>query len=300
MPHSQFLLKKGFSRELEMFPQIIEFGRKKNNTIHLDSFTPVTSSELIIYYVVEGKFEWCINKKHYVLYPGDTALIIPGDEIGGSKCYFDIGTIIWLKLGVVDATQGSNLLLGEWSKLSETEKFTISKILMNNNLPVIKVKNIANAYLELRREIKDQEIGFVSRVNQLIDSLIITICRESTRQSDSGRDFPKTFLRLEEELRKNLSHQWTVDEMAALMGLGTTAFTEKVKAYSGFSPLQYLINLRVTEAIKLLKRKDFNITEIALETGFYSSQHFSTTFKKLTGHSPGEFRKSSLQVLNNN
>jgi AraC-like DNA-binding protein len=82
--------------------------------------------------------------------------------------------------------------------------------------------------------------------------------------------------------------------MAAIVGLGTTALTEKVKNYSGFSPLNYLINIRISEAIKMLKRPDLNVTDIALDTGFYSSQHFSTTFKKLTGYTPSEFRKKNL------
>ena len=63
-------------------------------------------------------------------------------------------------------------------------------------------------------------------------------------------------MKLEQTLRENLSHQWTVEEMAALVGLGTTAFSEKVKSYTGFSPLNYLINIRISEAIKLLKRPE--------------------------------------------
>jgi len=82
--------------------------------------------------------------------------------------------------------------------------------------------------------------------------------------------------------------------MAALVGLGATAFNEKVKSFTGFSPINYLINIRISEAIKLLKRPDGNVTDIALDTGFYSSQHFSTTFKKLTGYTPSEFRKNNL------
>jgi AraC-like DNA-binding protein len=82
--------------------------------------------------------------------------------------------------------------------------------------------------------------------------------------------------------------------MAALVGLGTTAFSDKVKNYTGFSPLNYLINIRISEAIRLLKKADVNVTDIALDTGFYSSQHFSTTFKKLTGYTPSQFRKNNL------
>lgn len=47
--------------------------------------------------------------------------------------------------------------------------------------------------------------------------------------------------------------------MAAMVSLGTTTFTQKVKKFTGFSPLNYLINIRISEAIKLLKRDDINL-----------------------------------------
>jgi len=123
--------------------------------------------------------------------------------------------------------------------------------------------------------------------------LLILTARQFIHQSHSQRDFPGTFMKLEQELRKNLAHPWSVEDMAALVGLGTTAFTEKVKSFTGFSPLNYLINIRISEAIKLLKQTDDNLTAISLNTGFYSSQHFSTTFRKLTGYTPSQFRKDN-------
>ncbi|MEO6232487.1 MAG: AraC family transcriptional regulator, partial [Ferruginibacter sp.] len=121
----------------------------------------------------------------------------------------------------------------------------------------------------------------------------ILLTRQLTRQKNSGRDFPKTFMKLDEALRQDISHQWTVDEMAAIVGLGNTLFNDTVKSYTGFTPLNYLINIRVSEATRLLKKKHVSIINIALDTGFNSSQHFSTTFKKLTGFTPGEFRKNN-------
>jgi AraC-like DNA-binding protein len=156
------------------------------------------------------------------------------------------------------------------------------------------VKEVGQLFQNLQAEFVNQEIGYMARVNQLIDELFILTARQLTRQNNSRRDFPQTFMKLEQSLRANLSHQWTLEEMAALVGLGTTAFSEKVKNYTGFSPLNYLINIRISEAIKLLKRRDVHVTDIALDVGFYSSQHFATTFKKLTGYTPSDFRKKHI------
>ncbi|HEY0740467.1 MAG TPA: AraC family transcriptional regulator [Chryseosolibacter sp.] len=288
---NQFALQQGHSRELDMFSHIVEFTLAKNNTIHLESFPVTTSENFQIYYVIDGKFEWIINQKHYVLYPGDLAIILPGQELGGSNRYLDIGTFIKLefKVAMLDSANGINL--GDWSNLTESERITVGRILLINNMSVLKTKEAGDVLYEMRSEVLNQEIGYLTRVNVLLDTLLIIIARQSTRQANSRRDFPGTFALLEQALRKNLAHQWTVEEMAAHVGLGTTAFTEKVKTYTGFSPLNYLINIRISESIKLLKKADINVTQIALETGFYSSQHFSTTFKKLTGYTPGDFRK---------
>jgi AraC-like DNA-binding protein len=288
---NQFSLLKESSRDLELFPHIKEFALTKNSTIQLDSFTISASDVIRIYCVVDGKFEWIVNQRFHTLYPGDIALVLPGQEIGGAKGFLDIGTLFRLFIQVDNVKLGTGIILGSWSSISESERLTIGNILFLNKTPVLKIKEAVTILCKIRSEIMSQEIGHITRVNHLVDSLLIAVARQSTLQADSRRDFPKTFMKLERTLRSNLSHQWTVEEMAALFGLGTTSFTEKVKNHTGFSPMNYLINIRISEAIKLLKRGDVNFTNIALETGFYSSQHFSTTFKKLTGYTPGQFRK---------
>ena len=159
-----------------------------------------------------------------------------------------------------------------------------------------KFTEASHIFKSIQSELLDQEIGFQARVNHLLDEIFIHIARKFSRRSSPVRDFPSSFMKLEHELRGDLSHQWTVEEMAALVGLGTTLFNDKVKSYSGFSPVSYLINIRISESMKLLKDPDISLTDIALDNGFYSSQHFSTTFKKLTGYTPSQFRKNHLQT----
>ncbi|MDP4261435.1 MAG: AraC family transcriptional regulator [Bacteroidota bacterium] len=291
---NQFILQQGRSRELQLFPHIMELGIKKNSSIQLHSLPESVTENTRIYYIIEGKFEWTIQQQQYMLYPGDVALVLPGQKFGSEKGFLEIGSLSWIHINVHKLESGE-MIPGKWSSLSESESLTIGKILLLNNSPVLSKLSEAGRILQyIQHEVFNQEIGYCTMVNQLIDELFITITRHLTRQNNSGRDFPKTFLQLEQALRQNLSHQWTVEEMAAMVGMGTTLFNEKVKNYSGFSPINYLINIRISEAIKLLKKPDVSVTDIALDTGFYSSQHFSTTFKKLTGFTPSEFRKNNL------
>jgi AraC family transcriptional activator of mtrCDE len=291
---NQFIFQQGQAKELHAFPHILEFGLKKINSIQLDSLNPTSTDCVRMYLVLDGKFEWIISEDKFNLYPGDLAVILPGQVFGGEHGILNIGSLMWLHLKV-EKTEPRRILFGRWSGLTERDSMTISKILLYNSSAIlVKRRDHSDIFQNIRKELTNQEMGYTTRVNQLIDELFICLARQVSRQNNSQRDFPQTFLKLEQTLRQNLAHQWTVEEMAALTGLGATAFNEKVKNYTGFSPLNYLINIRISEAIKLLNGREENVTAIALTTGFYSSQHFATTFKKLTGYTPSEFRKRNL------
>ncbi len=280
-------------KELQPFPHIIELAFKKVNTIQFDSFRKNNVGFFRFYQVVEGKFEWVIDHQHHVLYPGDVAVILPGQPVGGAKDFMDIGAVAWLHVRI-NNNESKKKVLGSWSGLPEHDGRAVLQLLLANGTPVLsRIKDAAFIFQLMAKEITAGEVGYTTRVNGLLDELLISIARHLTREKDSRKDFPQTFLKLEQQLRGNLSHQWTVEDMAAIVGLGTTAFSEKVKNFTGFAPLHYLINIRISEAIKLLKQKDVNVTDIALDVGFYSSQHFATTFKKLTGYTPREFRKEN-------
>ena len=264
----QYLFQQGLSEELRPFPHILELGVKKIQSIQLNSFSQLQGDGLRIYYVMEGKFDWSINGEVYVLFPGDAAVISPGTMFGNTKDILEIGSIAWLHVRAGGIKEGL-FAGGSHSGLSETEQQAILKVLLMSSSPVISRLTEAGRIINaIKEEIVTQEIGFYTRVNQLVDELLIICTRCLTRQNNRVRDFPKVFMQLEHELRKDLSHQWTVEEMAAIVGMGTTLFNEKVKNFTGFTPLNYLINIRISEAMKLLKRKEIIITDIALDIGF--------------------------------
>lgn len=277
-----------------MFPHIREIGVIKNSAIRLNGFLNEVTDGLKMYYVQEGKFEWTINNRSFILYPGDVALILPGTEFGNKNSVLEIGSFSWIHIETA-TNKNEQLEIGSWSSLTKEEIYAMNKILRMQSTPIIQNFGVAGTiFKSIQTELFSQEIGYHARINHLLDDILIQIARKLSRISNPARDFPSAFIKLENALREDLSHQWSVEEMATLVGLGTTLFNDKVKSYSGFSPVSYLINIRISEAIKLLKIPDISLTDIALDTGFYSSQHFSTTFKKLTGYTPSQFRKNHL------
>lgn len=290
---SPFIFHKGKSSEIQAFSHLIEFFCKKIQQVQPNSMPIKENHGLRIIFVLEGKFDWMIDSQHVTAYPNDSVVIFPKQTFGGLKEMWDVGQVLSISITPRIFLDDGELILGDWSGISETEQRLVGKLFSMNRKPVLQnVKQIGEILQKIENELTTYELGFKTRVNHLLDELLITIARQLSKQDNQRRDFPQTFQKLDQILRENLAHPWTVEEMAIIMGLGTTAFTEKVKSYSGFSPLNYLINLRISEAIRLLKSSTISLTDIALDTGFYSSQHFSTTFKKLTGYTPGHFRKN--------
>ncbi len=74
-------------------------------------------------------------------------------------------------------------------------------------------------------------------------------------------------------------------------GLSDKYFRESFKKLYGLSPTQFLINLRLNEAAKLLSQGVFTVTEVAQTVGFSDVYYFSRLFKKKFGIPPSKFEK---------
>src|SRR5688572_8492058 len=128
---NQFVLEQGNSKELRLFPQILELGIKKNSSIQFNSFPVSATNGIRLFYVIEGKFDWTINSYEYVLYPGDVALILPGYSFGSPVGILEIGSFTWIHINV-QQKEGGEIILGKWSSLSEIESQAIGKLLSLN------------------------------------------------------------------------------------------------------------------------------------------------------------------------
>jgi len=187
--------------------------------------------------------------------------------------------------------------LGKWSSLSPGECNEIVDIHLNNNTPnAFRANEIEHVFDELQKEILDRNIGYQSRVNGLVDELLVATARALKKQTDIADKNLHTeqLASLNHFLQNQLHRSWKTEEMAELLGMGQTSLYKFIRQKTGFSPHQYLLHFRVETAQNYLKQGERTITDIAIECGFYSSQHFANVFKARTGFTPGEYRKLML------
>lgn len=92
-------------------------------------------------------------------------------------------------------------------------------------------------------------------------------------------------------INSNYQYPITLTSLAKLLNLNSSYLSLKFKSVNGIGFKEYLNNVRIGHAEKLLIETKKSITDIALECGFESSNYFGDIFRKRNGVSPSEYRK---------
>jgi AraC family transcriptional regulator len=109
---------------------------------------------------------------------------------------------------------------------------------------------------------------------------------------------PSQFRRVLAFINERISRTVTLSDLAREAGLSAAYFSQRFKSSTGTSPHQYLMQLRICKAKKLLEESESPVIDIAAECGFQTQQHFARIFRRHTMRTPTEYRRQSqLSVL---
>ena len=95
-------------------------------------------------------------------------------------------------------------------------------------------------------------------------------------------------------LQAHIASDIGLSTLADLVGLSPKHFARAFKQSTGVPPHQWLIARRVERAQALLRSTPMSLSEVALNCGFADQSHFTATFRRVTGNSPGRFRSGGV------
>ncbi len=104
---------------------------------------------------------------------------------------------------------------------------------------------------------------------------------------------PRRLKLVQDYIAEHLSQPITLRQLAELAGVSSRHFERAFRQALGVPPHGYVLQKRVSAARDLLLiQPRLSIQEIATRTGFSSSSHLVSAFRRQTGYSPREFRRS--------
>ena len=95
-----------------------------------------------------------------------------------------------------------------------------------------------------------------------------------------------------EHMRAHMDEDLPLSQLAHISGLSPTRFVRAFRDATGRPPHRFLVGLRIERARELLERTDLPRFEVGLRCGFTQPSHFATMFRKITGFSPREWRRT--------
>jgi len=131
----------------------------------------------------------------------------------------------------------------------------------------------------------------------VVTSVVRDLCKE--KKTDLARDVSIKILSPVEEkflnqLMEITERVWNdaginVDNFSRQIGLSKAQLYRKTTSLTGTSPNEFIRKYRLNKALKLIEKKNGNITEIAFESGFSSPSYFSKCFQKRFGILPSDY-----------
>lgn len=230
-----------------------------------------------IYYLKEGEVQYFIEDAVYTLQEGDI-VVIPPNTLHKTRYsnnpirrriifYFDINFLS--RFGEID-----------FSFLKKVSVFRDSNL-----------SRIQYIFRELLDEYQGENNELL--IQALLCELFIILDRkkEITDKITENSASSKRLSDVISFINKNYNSEITLSDTAKHFFIHPTYLSRIFKDDIGLSFSDYLRKFRIKKSVELLYSTDKNITEIAFDVGFNSTNHFCKTFRAVMGLSPLQYRK---------
>ena len=232
-----------------------------------------------ILYVANGKTHFWFDGREEIVSTGHMVLYKP-EEIQKYVYYLeDNPEVFWIHFTGSDV---KNIL--EYHGISLDEHVFYCGV-----LPDYKA-----LFRKIIQELQLCRYGYEDYIASLFNDILLLVDRQQHEQKKATGNVQEQIERAAAYFNENYNTKISIDDYAESLHISTNWFIHNFKQYTGMSPAQYILSLRMVNAQSLLERTTYNIKEISEIVGYENPLYFSRVFKKEIGKSPAQYRKEMI------
>ncbi len=170
----------------------------------------------------------------------------------------------------------------------------LAKGILKEGNPVFTIENSSEferIYQSIFDLVLNEKPGFQIIASGIIINMLGNIVSSKIQEKFTGKPIHKVIQDTQLMLRNNYKESINIENIAVENNIGYSYFRKMFKKYTGISPKQYLLQLKIKHAKELLLNTDMSVGEISNNLGFYSIFYFSRIFKAKTGLNPSDLRR---------
>lgn len=182
---------------------------------------------------------------------------------------------------------------------SNRENAEILEQMIHNNFIFLHKETPPNMTVEMHIILKEilsyYRKGVMQKlfVEAKIIKLLILIF-EQFNEKDTAQDLSETPLLIKKFVDDNFHRNIKIEEISKILGINESKIRKEFKIHYHMTIVDYISELRMLKAKKLIVNKELMIKEIAIDCGYEYIQNFTRAFKKKFGVSPEKLRTSSF------
>lgn len=245
-----------------------------HSTMHMHPFTE-------LFYVVNGKGSFKVEDAEFAVSEDD--LVIVNSNVTHTESSRDSNPLEYIVLGI----DGLSITVDDnKSNINESDLYSKHNYRKYKKEILLYINNIID-------EVQRKGEHYEAICQNLLEILILNVLRrtKSNLVLTSTKNINKECAYIKKYIDAHFASDITLDSLASVVYMNKYYLLREFKKYIGKSPIDYLIDKRISVSKILLETTDYTMEQISDIVGFNSQSYFNQIFKKKLGITPSQYKK---------